>query len=455
MRLVTPQLVVGENDAFINDALDRKKYGETLLNLIVNSSDELVISLDGKWGEGKTTFIKMWQGLLSKADIPNIYIDAFANDYVDDAFVSIVSAIASYAESHVNNNHQQKIDELKEKAKKVGCQLLSWSTRLGIRSATLGIIKDSDIDALSEIKGDFSKSLSDVVGNFIEDRINSHAKNTALIKSFRETLSDLPSKLSKDNNKPLVVIIDELDRCKPTFAVEVIETTKHLFSVKHVVFVLVMNKAQIEESIRSVYGVIDAHTYLQKFINLETRLPKLTVEGNFSDLSKYVRKLIDVHELQTFDVHGNIHKCLESTATHFDLTLRQLEKVLTYITIFYSTSHENQFKLVPIIVFLSVVKVINPQLFEKLLIQKISYTELSKDLKLSEFDNNRENSDKFKWIVQWLKSCLLNDQELHELPVEDRQQILERSSTLWQQNAINKENIIPHYAQQLSMFLVT
>jgi tRNA A37 threonylcarbamoyladenosine biosynthesis protein TsaE len=73
VKLVTPQLIVKEDNAFTNDALDRKTYGEALLNLVVRSSDELVVSLDGKWGEGKTTFVKMWQGLLSQAGIPNIY----------------------------------------------------------------------------------------------------------------------------------------------------------------------------------------------------------------------------------------------------------------------------------------------------------------------------------------------------------------------------------------------
>jgi hypothetical protein len=59
----------------------------------------------------------------------------------------------------------------------------------------LGIIKDTDIEELQEIKGDLSKSVSDVIGAFIEDWINSHSKHIALIQSFREVLSTLPSKL--------------------------------------------------------------------------------------------------------------------------------------------------------------------------------------------------------------------------------------------------------------------
>ncbi len=108
MRLVTPPLVVTEKDGFQNDILERKAYGEALLNLVTRSNDELVISLDGQWGEGKTTFVKMWQGLLNQTGIPNIYIDAFANDYVDDAFISVASAITSYANTHTDLADRQK-----------------------------------------------------------------------------------------------------------------------------------------------------------------------------------------------------------------------------------------------------------------------------------------------------------------------------------------------------------
>jgi predicted KAP-like P-loop ATPase len=319
MKLVTPPLIVEEYDAFKNDALDRKSYGEALLNLVTRSSDALVISLDGKWGDGKTTFVKMWQGLLSEENIPNIYIDAFSNDYVDDAFIAVASAITNYAEKHIEKGRQEEIAELREKVKKIGAQLLSWSVRIGIKAATLGIIKDSDIEELKDIKGDLSKNISDVIGSFIDERISSHAKDIALIQSFRELLSTLPSKLQKGNNKPLVVIIDELDRCKPTFAVQIVEKIKHLFSVKNVVFMLVMNKEQLEESIKSVYGRnIDAHTYLQKFITIEAKLSKRTGDRYASDLRKYTHRLMQLHEMQTWGDDRDIIDCIEPLAEHLN-----------------------------------------------------------------------------------------------------------------------------------------
>jgi len=453
VKLVTPPLIVEENDSFSNDALDRKAYGEALLNLVTRSSDELVISLDGKWGEGKTTFVKMWQGLLSENNIPNIYIDAFSNDYIDDAFISVASAITNYSETHIIKEHHEKITELKEKTKKVGGQLLSWSARIGLKTATLGIIKDAEIEELKDIKGDMAKSASDLIGGFIEERISSHSKDIELIQSFRELLSSLPSKLEENSDKPLVIIIDELDRCKPTFAVEIIEKIKHLFSVKNIVFVLVMNKRQLEESIKSVYGQnIDAHTYLQKFINIEAKIPKRTGERYTNDLSKYTSRLLQLHELQTWGDDRNIIDCVELLANHFNLSLRQLEKVFTNLAVLYGVSAENHLRLVPIIVFLAIVKVIDPQLFDEILHQRVSYSEVSGKLNLVDLDEEGERNRKVYWIMEWVRYALLSEQEFKDLPEED--EIKGFGQSLFRYN-VNRERLIQIFAQQLSMFVVT
>ena len=76
----------------------------------------------------------MWQGLLSEKDIPSIYIDSFANDYIDDAFISIAGSITSYAEEKIEKSKDKKIKEFKNTAKNVGVQLLSWSEIKGVKS---------------------------------------------------------------------------------------------------------------------------------------------------------------------------------------------------------------------------------------------------------------------------------------------------------------------------------
>lgn len=449
MKLVTPSLVVEDSDGFRNDALQRQHFGEALSNLVTRSTDELVISLDGKWGEGKTTFVKMWQGLLKEKGIPSIYIDAFQNDYTEDAFISIASAITSYVDQHSTEPH--KSSDFKDKAKKVGVRLLSWTAKIGIKAATLGIIKETDIDALSEIGDDVAADTSETIADLVKERLSAHSKETELIQSFRESLSNLPANLMNNSSGRLVIVIDELDRCKPSFAVEILEKIKHLFSVKNVVFLLVMHKQQLEEAIRSVYGSnIDAHTYLQKFINVETTIPKRVTDQYNNDIESYINKLLQLHEIPTWGDDRNIVDYLTPLAQHFNLSLRQLEKVFTNLAIIYSTSGENHLRLVPIIVFIAVIKVVNPNVFGNILPRRISFSTLCEQLGFREL-NKEEGQPKLFWLLEWIRFSMLNESEYQGIDANDP--IKQFGQSLWRYN-VARERLLPIFCQKLSMFTV-
>ncbi|MGL4409547.1 MAG: KAP family P-loop NTPase fold protein [Zoogloea sp.] len=450
MKIVTPPLVVEDSDGFKNDLFQRQQFGDALSNLVKCSSDGLVISLDGKWGEGKTTFIKMWQGLLKEKGIPSIYIDAFQNDYTEDAFISIVSAITSYVDQH--SAKPEKSSAFKDKAKEVGVRLLSWTAKIGIKAATLGIIKESDIDALSEIGDDVAADTSETIADLVKERLSAHSKETELIQSFRESLSDLPANLMDNSSGRLVIVIDELDRCKPSFAVEILEKIKHLFSVKNVVFLLVMHKQQLEEAIRSVYGAnVDAHTYLQKFINIETSIPKRITDIYSNDINLYINKLLQLHEITTWDDDDDIVDCLVPLAQHFNLSLRQLEKVFTNLAIIYSTSAENHLRLVPIIVFISVIKVINPNVFENLLLGRISFSTLCEQLGFRELNKEDEDNSILSELLSFVRFLILSKSEYQEIDANDPIKKFGRS--LWECN-VAREKLLPMFCQKLSMFTV-
>ncbi len=429
-KIVTQPIIVGENETFEQDILGRKEFGESLLRLVSISSDELVISLDGKWGEGKTTFVKMWQGLLDKEDIPNIYVNAFENDYSDDAFISIASAITAYIKEN-----KIRLAKFKEIAKKIGVQLLSVATKVSINVATSGAIQVNDFKKLKSIK-------STVVNDVVSEKLESHKKDVELIQSFKDLLSKIPNILNPNDDKPLVIIIDELDRCKPTYAVDIIEKVKHLFSVKNVVFVLVMHKEQLEESVKSVYGQnIDAHTYLQKFINIEISLPKKTDGRYGNDIKEYNEMLYNSYQVGE---HGML-KFLEALAKHYNLSLRQLEKVYTTLAVFSALSKRIEGDLYPIVAFLAVIKIINPFLYQELLHQKISYEELCTKAELS--DGLRDED--MIIILKYLEFYLITNDQFKQLDQNNPAQNYEYYS-----NPSQRREKIPSLAKRLSMFAV-
>ena len=95
------------------------------------------------------------------------------------------------------------------------------------------------------------------------------------IEEFRLSIGKVSTALSsRRQGKPLVVAIDELDRCRPTYAIELIETAKHIFLVDNIVFILAINSSALTHSIKALYGTtFDAELYMRRFIDLQFRLP--------------------------------------------------------------------------------------------------------------------------------------------------------------------------------------
>ena len=422
---------------FKDDKLNRQAYGEDLLRLVTQSEGVQVIALDGEWGEGKTTFVKMWQGLLDGEDspVPNMYINAFENDYHDNAFITLASEIIDYAKNNIKD--EKYLKTLTDKVVKVGGQLLPLAVNVAIKAATAGAIDGADIK-------DFSKVTADV----IEEKLTAHTNNKEEVEGFKKELSNLPSKLKKSKVstvQPLVIIIDELDRCKPTFALELIERGKHLFAVENIIFVLVMNKPQLEKSVQVVYGDIDVHTYLQKFIDLALRLPKRKnqQDPNLDDLNCYTYYLIQEHGLNNYlyQIAEEVHRL----ANHLDLSLRQLEKVFVNIALLYSTSSESKDGCISLLIaVLAIIKTTNPKLFDSLLNNQATYKDVSAALS---FPTCKEATS----YEEVLQSALLDEQAYKDLDANSK---IKGYADYFSPFGRNRTGIITSLAKKMSLFQV-
>lgn len=416
MKIIPPSFTPPDN--FEEDTFQRLDFSTALTNIVTSTNEPLVLSLNGSWGVGKTTFIKMWQGELLKEHVHSIYIDAFSNDHSDNAFLVVASAIIEYARA----NKAPQAGELIEKAKSVATQLLSIGTKITLRAATLGALKEADIAALEEVKENISESLSDFAGSIIEEKLKSFKKDHLAIESFKSYLSALPAGLACDQApKPLVVVVDELDRCRPAFAVEVLEKIKHLFSVENIVFVLVLNKPQMEESIRSTYGPnIDAHTYLQKFISVEATLPKRKGKSQ-NDLKTYSGMLSRLHEFPE-ELRVDISESAWQIANHFNLTFRQLERSYSNIALFYAVAGISDKHHPSVVTLASILKVSNPDLFSRLEARSLTYLDFEREINAGSSEDNYP----LHIATQWLRFGLMKDHELNNLRPEDEAKDLSR-----------------------------
>ena len=230
-------------------------------------------------------------------------------------------------------------------------------TKIVVKKATLGLVEGSDIEELKDLKDDLANDASEGISKIIEQKLDRHEKETGIIEIFKRELEGFAEEIKIKTKAPLIFIIDELDRCRPDYALEVIEKIKHFFSVKNLVFVLVMHKYQLECAVKSIYGnEIDAVTYLQKFINLECALPKNADQHN-SDYKKYCDYLYLNHDLDTWKDRDELQRSMISFSEGLGLSLRDLEKCYINLILFYSSVSKGTLRIPVLIAFLSILKI--------------------------------------------------------------------------------------------------
>lgn len=404
MRIVAKPYQVLDPQAE-RDLFGRKSFGEALANIVENASDPLVIGLDGNWGEGKSTFVKSWQLTLDARNVPNIYIDAFASDYLDDAFMVVASAITDYL---TVNAAPKESKEFIEKAKQVGAHVLSLTAKIGIRAISAGAVKEADIHDFAKIAEDISKDISTSAEKYIKERLTNHKTEQQSIEHFKAVLSDIPKNLRTPSQSPLTIIIDELDRCRPSFAVEMLEKIKHLFSVQNVNFLLVINKSQLQESIKATYGAnIDAHTYLQKFISIEAVLPKK--KGVDGDIARYCKFLADQFDIQDTEWA----EYFTALGTQLNCSLRELERIYSNLAILLLSSNKDADIHEPLIATVCVLKVMRPGIFRRLSDEDLTLREMYEALRYHPDPSSKNYA--MEHVMKWMQVFLLGEEEFKQL----------------------------------------
>lgn len=350
---------------FEDDFLGRKKLSKQLSELVEKIEDPIVVALDDEWGNGKTYFLKRWVGAHETENdgtATTVYFDAFEHDYLSDPLLSIISAISDRLPEE-----QRAAFEV---AKTLGARLARPALMAALSAITFGAKQHLDDmgDAIADALSGEAKDFASGIWSAEQERKDA-------VQDFRERLAELTS----GGAPALVVVVDELDRCRPDYALSVLEIIKHFFSVPNVHFVLGVNGSALESSVRARYGSgINAERYLRKFINLSFSLPRVVDRRNsVSVLSKYARKLIGEMGLQRdFAEH-----CVELIACVADgrkIALRDVEKILSKVALLPQQDKLPTFLSgwIDIICVMTVSSVIDPDLHTKFLAGTASNKEI-------------------------------------------------------------------------------
>ena len=236
--LKVPELPVNAKEPWADDVLEREQIADRLTRIIEGQDAPFVISVDGRWGTGKTFLLKRWRRQLELDGYQAIYFNAWEDDFNNDPLLAIVGQLSE----HFDEGAPERI-----------ARTLAHAA-LNIVAMRLTAMK---VDELTP-----------------ERLLDDYREQQATKRAVKDELARLGHRVREDTGQPLVFIIDELDRCRPTFAIELLERVKHIFDVPNIVFVFGINRSELVKSLESVYGEIDAGTYLRRFFDMEFVLPE-------------------------------------------------------------------------------------------------------------------------------------------------------------------------------------
>ncbi|MEH6832044.1 MAG: P-loop NTPase fold protein [Sulfitobacter sp.] len=326
LTIPEPDITLYEDGFAGRDLLDRKATGDALSDLVDRISEPMVIALDGGWGSGKSFFLRCWVGEhLKRADntTQTVYFDAFANDFMDEPLVSLMACLLERFEE-LGPQEKSKLD----KAKNIAWKLGPAGLRIAASLATFGAT--NHLDELGDVA---VEALGKEIGKSSDSFWRKAQERQGVMEQFREALGALTV---GDEGEPrkLVIVVDELDRCRPDYALALLEIIKHFFAVDHVHFVLGVNLRELENSVKARYGgEISAGLYLQKFVTLTMGLPDSVDDYDHSSIAIRYFQIRSKDAGIASNQHQLIMDLILSYKDKSSVTLRAIQRLIAVLQV--------------------------------------------------------------------------------------------------------------------------
>ncbi len=342
--------------AFEGDLFDRRKLADRLTKSIELLRDGGAIAIDSPWGSGKTWFAKNWQlDLEENRGFEAIYIDAFALDYVDDPFLMIAGELLSVA----RKRQPDKVRSLLEASSRLGKAILPMGAKVVTGIASKWIVGEDAAEDLGEAFQDAVDGVGGLLEKQIAKKLEMYESEKQSSASYRALLENLASSLTN----PIVVFVDELDRCRPDFAVKTIERIKHFFEVPGVIFVLLVNRPQLCASIRGAYGAdLDADAYLRKFLLFSLHLPKLSADSSDDFNIVYCKAILSAYGIADSRAGANFAEQFGDISSALGLEFRDLERGVALYALAGTINNSS-----PLVAWAIALKMWKPDLYARLL----------------------------------------------------------------------------------------
>ncbi|MEB5930972.1 KAP family NTPase [Pseudomonas mosselii] len=291
-----------DRDVWADDLMDRKPSADFLTKYLLSNTHVKVLNVNSQWGAGKSFFLERWANMLSEKHVC-VRFNAWETDYSAEPLVALITCMES-----------QLSDPVALESSEAGKAFIDKSSILIKKAAPLivkGLVKKfSGVELDDLLVSGAEDTVDNVVGALIEDQ----AKTKYNVDEFKvEVLRRLRQAAeNRGLESPAFIFIDELDRCRPTYAIELLERIKHFFELEDCRFIIASDSAQLAHSIRAVYGAgFSSERYLNRFFDAEFNL-------NNEDIFRLVQSILPkIPSLRlgvnvTGDISGNFRYVSDS-----------------------------------------------------------------------------------------------------------------------------------------------
>jgi len=349
-----------ENPTFdTQDEFNRKPIAENIIRLLTSDIDLSPMVIDGGWGTGKTEFCQKLIRIMQQQhpDYQPVYIDAFRSDHSGEPLLALLAEIIKTC-TPPKDSDEKLIEEHKDRIRRI-TKAAGFLMKTVAKAAVGHVLKqntddlaeelqqimndDQEADSLAETVTDAAATIaSHTIDATVEALLKEQIEAEKNLKTLKACLKEFAEA------KPIILFIDELDRCRPDYAVDMLEVIKHVFEVENVKIVLVTNTKQLRAAINHRYGVeVDAQKYLDKFLKYSFALPDKIVApfGMIQALvsveyfKQLIRKSRMADELRSLieERNGTIN-FISDMIERNNISLRETERLVRFLEIYHSLS---------------------------------------------------------------------------------------------------------------------
>ncbi len=300
---------------FIDDTIGRNKDLLSFIQILCSIDDNYSIALDSSWGSGKTFFVKQVKMIFDSSN-------AFGYDSVEekDEILQVWNELSKDVDISVNSNVTIYYDAWKNDCDEDPIYSLIYQILLNTNNNE-GLNKKITFDDVLAAAGKITEAISGINPNEIAESLKSKSYLAELIekKSIDDRIKEFIDSILPEHGDRLVIIIDELDRCNPKFAVKLLERIKHYFYNDRITFVFSVNLAELQQTIKHYYGEnFNAGKYLDRFFDLRISLPPVNSNKYYKSIGFY----------NSSDV---MDKSISFVISKYDLQLREIAKFITIV----------------------------------------------------------------------------------------------------------------------------